>query len=259
MTAMCSAISFLALPSRGPAKEVRANKTKLKQNQTRMRGIGATRGPRLTSDPSQRDNKGMARRDSGKKAAKGGKLPRVKRVKRAPQAGSATGEDWPLKRQVLFKPERLKYVRKQIETTGCVFCEAVSHGRSRESLVLYADDVKMVIMNKFPYNTGHLLVLPRRHEGDLTSLSKTEVDEIFEMVQTVTGFLKETYKPAGFNIGINLGSGAGAGIPEHLHVHVIPRWNGDTNFFPLIAQTKVVVETLEQTYDRLIPYFDSLR
>lgn len=205
----------------------------------------------------------MARRDSGKKAAKGGKkIPRVKR--RSPKSGDGAGDsslrnEWPSKRQVLFKPERLKYVRKQIVTTGCVFCEAASKGVSRESLVLFADETKMVIMNKFPYNTGHLLVLPRRHEGEIEVLTKGEVAEIFQMVQTATGFLKQAYKPAGFNVGINLGAAAGAGIPEHLHVHIIPRWSGDTNFFPLIAQTKVVVETLEQTYDRLIPYFDSLR
>lgn len=179
----------------------------------------------------------MARRDSGKKAAKVGTS----------------------KRQVLFRPERLKYVRKQLETKGCVFCEAVKTAASKESLVLFEDATKMVIMNKFPYNTGHVLVLPRRHEGELTNLSKTEVDEIFEMVQATTKILKDVYKPAGFNVGINLGAAAGAGIPEHLHVHVIPRWSGDTNFFPLIAETKVVVETLEQTYERLVPYYDRLR
>ncbi len=160
---------------------------------------------------------------------------------------------------MLFKPERLKYVRKQIETKGCVFCEAVSRGVGRDSLVLYADDTVMVVMNKFPYNTGHVLVLPRRHEGELPQLSPKENANVFAMVQRCVKVLKEAYTPAGFNVGMNLGASAGAGIPEHLHVHVIPRWNGDTNFFPLIAQTKVVVETLEQTYDRLIPYFDASR
>ena len=172
-----------------------------------------------------------------------------------PESSKTTTSEWPLKRAVLFKPERLKYVRKQLEVKGCVFCEALGRGPSKTSLVLYADDLVMVIMNKFPYNTGHLLVLPRRHVGEITDLTPDENAQIFAMVQTCIGYLKEAYKPAGFNVGLNLGAGAGAGIPEHLHVHVIPRWNGDTNFFPLIAQTKVVVETLEQTYDRLIPYF----
>lgn len=196
----------------------------------------------------------MARRDSGKKAAKGGTSRQPKRPKRAP----ATTE-WPLKRDVLFKPERLKYVRKQIATNGCVFCEAVARGVSRDSLVLYADETVMVIMNKYPYNTGHVLILPRRHVGDLPQLSAEENARVFAMVQTCVEILGEVYKPAGFNVGINLGASAGAGIPEHLHVHVIPRWSGDTNFFPLIAQTKVVVETLEQTYDRLIPSFEDLK
>lgn len=198
----------------------------------------------------------MARRDSGKKAAKGGSSRSAKRPKRNVLAKPDAGE-WPLKRQVLFKPERLKYVRKQIETKGCVFCEALARGVNRESLVLFADETVMVVMNKFPYNTGHLLVLPRRHEGEMIALSPKENARIFEMVQTCVGYLQKAYQPAGFNVGLNLGAGAGAGIPEHLHVHIIPRWNGDTNFFPLIAQTKVVVETLEQTYDRLIPYFDA--
>ena len=204
----------------------------------------ASRGPKELS-------LSMARRDSGKKAAKGGTSRSSKRPKRA-----SSQAEWPDKRQVLFKPERLKYVRKQIAVKGCVFCEALARGVNRDSLVLYADDTVMVIMNKFPYNTGHVLVLPRRHEGELTSLTPDENARVFAMVQTCVSILKEAYSPAAFNVGLNLGAGAGAGIPEHLHTHVIPRWTGDTNFFPLIAQTKVVVETLEQTYDRLIPFFD---
>ena len=209
----------------------------------------------------------MARRDSGKKAAKDGKSlrsasqrPKAKRVSARTSRNSPSAQDeWPLKRQVLFRPERSKYVRKQIETKGCVFCEAMKRAPSKESLVLYANDTLMVIMNKYPYSTGHVLVLPRRHEGDLIELTKDEVGQIFEMVQTCVTLLTDAYNPAGFNVGLNLGKAAGAGIPEHLHMHVIPRWNGDTNFFPLIAQTKVVVETLEQTYDRLIPYFDAFK
>jgi ATP adenylyltransferase len=209
----------------------------------------------------------MARRDSGKKAAKGGRSRPAKRPKNLSKSLSkassktspdtSSGGEWPLKRQTLFKPERMKYVRKQIEVKGCVFCEALARGVKRESLVLFADDTVMVVMNKYPYNTGHLLVLPRRHEGDITALSEEENARVFAMVQTCIGILKEAYNPAAFNVGLNLGVGAGAGIPEHLHTHIIPRWNGDTNFFPLIAQTKVVIETLEQTYDRLVPYFDA--
>ncbi|RYZ71624.1 MAG: HIT domain-containing protein [Proteobacteria bacterium] len=169
-----------------------------------------------------------------------------------------------MKRDVLYKPERLKYVRKQLKVTGCVFCDAVARAEKsapksqarKDSLVLFADDRVMVIMNKYPYNTGHLLVLPRRHEGLMQDLTTEEVQLVFLMVQRCVEILQEVYNCAGFNVGLNLGASAGAGIPEHLHTHIIPRWNGDTNFFPLIAQTKVVVETLEQTFDRLINYFD---
>lgn len=202
----------------------------------------------------------MARRDSGRKNAKVGKSLRAseKRVAKGSSKVSAKGE-WPLKRATLFKPERLKYVRKQISFDGCVFCDALKRrkaGEKRESLVLYDDGLIMVIMNKYPYNTGHLLVLPHRHEGALQELSHEEAAGVMLMVQKCVTILQDEYKPAGFNVGLNLGASAGAGIPDHLHSHVIPRWNGDTNFFPLIAQTKVVVETLEQTFDRLIPYFE---
>ena len=206
----------------------------------------------------------MARRDSGKKAAKGGKQLRSSR-KAKPKAKSETNlkgspeakTGWPLHRHVFFRPERVKYVRKQIPVSGCVFCSALAKERSKDSLVLFSDDAVMVILNKYPYNTGHLLVLPRRHEGGLTDMTKDEVARVFEMAQRCVKFLGDAYKPSGFNIGLNLGAAAGAGIPEHLHMHVIPRWPGDTNFFPLIAQTKVVVETLEQTFERLLPYFHS--
>ena len=145
-----------------------------------------------------------------------------------------------------------------------MFCDAAARAEAaakdsqarRDSLVLYVDDRVMVVMNKFPYNTGHLLVLPRRHEGVLQDLTSEENQVVFLMVQHCVEILQDAYQPAGFNVGLNLGASAGAGIPEHLHTHIIPRWNGDTNFFPLIAQTKVVVETLEQTFDRLISYFD---
>ncbi|HVK61982.1 MAG TPA: HIT domain-containing protein [Bdellovibrionales bacterium] len=194
----------------------------------------------------------MARRDSGKKAAKGGSgrssRPKTKAPKRKKQ-------DWPQQRAVLFKPDRLKYVHKIDRPNGCVFCAAKERGLGSESLLLYRDAHAMVVMNKYPYNSGHLLVLPTRHCGDLLALDETELNAVTATVRRAVAALSEEYKPAGFNVGLNLGSAAGAGIPEHLHYHVVPRWNGDTNFFPLIAETKVVVETLEQTFDRLLPYF----
>lgn len=225
----------------------------------------------------------MARKDSGKKAAKGGtgrdhKRPgsnttrragaatrsskgatkRAKRGSRDTKAEASEQAPWPNERQVLFKPERLKYVRKMIRPEGCVFCSAVEQGVKAESLLLYSSPHAIVVMNKFPYNPGHLLVLPKRHCGDFLQLTEEELAGTQKLVRHCLKVLTEVYQPAGFNVGLNLGSAAGAGIPEHMHYHIVPRWNGDTNFFPLIAQTKVVVETLEQTFDRLLPFFDEV-
>jgi ATP adenylyltransferase len=164
---------------------------------------------------------------------------------------------WPTERAVLFKPDRLKYVRKMIKPEGCVFCAASAKGVGAESLLLYRGEHAIIVMNKFPYNPGHVLILPRRHCGEFLELTDAEHTEINQMLRRVVAALKEVYNPAGFNVGLNLGAASGAGIPEHLHFHVVPRWSGDTNFFPLLAQTKVVVETLEQTFERLLPYFQN--
>lgn len=169
---------------------------------------------------------------------------------------SVREEIWPVERKVLFNPERLRYVRKLIKPEGCVFCHAVEKGRGFESLLLYKGESAIVVLNKYPYNNGHLLILPRRHCGEFLELTEAEHREMNLCMQRALKALTEIYRPSGFNVGLNLGSAAGAGIPEHLHYHVVPRWAGDTNFFALIAETKVVVETLEQTFDRLLPYFE---
>lgn len=153
------------------------------------------------------------------------------------------------------RPERLRYVRKLIRPKGCVFCAAAKKGVSFESLVLFKGSGVMVMLNKYPYNNGHVLVLPTRHCGDLGKLRRAENHTLAEAVRQTAVILQKTYKCAGLNIGMNHGAVAGAGIPEHLHWHIVPRWYGDTNFFPLIAETKVHAETLEQTFDRLLPFF----
>lgn len=171
---------------------------------------------------------------------------------------SISKDIWPNERQIFERPQRLQYVRKIIKPDGCVFCHAVRAKQSVESLVLYKNRSVMVVLNKYPYNNGHLLVLPRRHTAHFEKLSLKELVEIQKLTQVCLKILKRVYNPHGFNMGINLGSTAGAGIPEHLHYHIIPRWGGDTNFFPLIAETKLVVETSEQSYNQLKPYFDKL-
>lgn len=162
---------------------------------------------------------------------------------------------WPQERDYMERPERLRYVRKLAPEDGCVFCKASHLGVSFKSLCLFADEDVMILLNKFPYNSAHAMVLPRAHIGDLLELEDSVFEKVNAGVRKLMKALKEEYAPAGFNIGLNHGKVAGAGIPEHLHWHVIPRWLGDTNFFPLIAETKVLPETLEQTYNRLKGYF----
>lgn len=164
---------------------------------------------------------------------------------------------WPMERDVLIRPDRMKYVRKLIKPEGCVFCNAAKEV-SVDTLCAYQTKHSMVVLNKFPYNSGHLLVLPKRHCGDVLHLKDEEYADLQNTVRLVMKALMEIYEPGGINVGLNHGAVAGAGIPEHLHYHVIPRWAGDLNFFPLIAETKVLVESLEQTYDRVLGYFKKI-
>lgn len=181
----------------------------------------------------------------------------AKRSKSNPKnSGTPHLEDlWPQERDFITRPDRLRYVRKLIHFKECVFCAAAKKPASFDSLVLHKTRNAMVIMNKYPYNTAHLMVIPRMHKGDLLSLSEGVHLEVTSLIRKVVRILKKEYQPAGFNIGINQGAVAGAGIPDHLHWHVIPRWSGDTNFFPLIAETKVLPEDLDQTYQRLQRHF----
>lgn len=180
-------------------------------------------------------------------------------AKKASSASLRIGKDvWPLERDVLFRPDRLKYVRKLVKPEGCVFCKASKEEQSFDTLCVYKTDHSMIVLNKFPYNSGHLLVLPLRHCGDLLKLSEAEFADVQDCVRKAMRALNELYQPGGINVGLNHGATAGAGIPEHLHYHLIPRWAGDLNFFPLIAETKVLVESLEQTYERFLEYFRNI-
>lgn len=162
---------------------------------------------------------------------------------------------WPMERDVLFRPDRLKYVRKLLKPEGCVFCAAAKGEPSPENLCVHRTKHAMVVINKFPYNSGHLLVLPRRHCGDVLHLSEDEYADVMSLLRLAMRALNGVYEPGGMNMGLNHGATAGAGIPEHLHFHLIPRWAGDLNFFPLIADTKVVIEDLSQTWSRLHAWF----
>ena len=156
----------------------------------------------------------------------------------------------------MARPERYRYVRKLIKPNGCVFCHAASHEPKFETLCVHHTDHSMLVMNKFPYNSGHVLVIPKKHHRDITELSEEEYLDLSALLKKTIQITKDIYHCQGLNVGINLGDVAGAGIPNHLHWHIIPRWHGDTNFFPLVAETKVVPESLEQSYERFRQSFN---
>ncbi|PWU12811.1 MAG: HIT family hydrolase [Bdellovibrio sp.] len=159
-----------------------------------------------------------------------------------------------MERDVLFRPDRLKYVRRVIKDEACVFCKTREMGVALESLCLYQSSHSMIILNKFPYNSGHVLVLPQRHVGEMLDLSMEEYTDLHVTLRKAVEAVTKVYSPGGLNLGMNLGAVAGAGIPAHLHYHVVPRWAGDLNFFPLVAETKTVIENLETSFERLLTY-----
>lgn len=198
------------------------------------------------------------KKSRAKKTKNGGNKKAAKKsAKKSPSKSlvALSRDIWPQERDFMTRPDRYKYVRKLIKTDGCVFCEALKKGVNPESLVLFRNEHAMVMLNKYPYNSGHLLVLPTRHCGQLLELTDAQYLEVQHQLRRAAQAVIECYDCAGFNMGLNHGIVAGAGIPEHLHWHVIPRWTGDTNFFPVIAETKVLVQTLEQSYDRLKNFF----
>jgi ATP adenylyltransferase len=140
----------------------------------------------------------------------------------------------------------------------CIFCAALDSDDDVGSHVLYRGDRAFVLLNAFPYNTGHLMIAPRRHVPDLDELDETERAALMELTSASTSFIREGMSPHGFNVGMNLGRVAGAGIPGHLHVHVVPRWGGDTNFMPVVGNTRVLPEMIADTDAKLRPLFARL-
>mgnify|MGYP003703813617 FL=1 len=133
----------------------------------------------------------------------------------------------------------------------CVFCDLLSSGASEESGIFVTTTTSFGILNAYPYGSGHVLVLPRRHIGDLAELDEDESVDFFALVRRVAAALQRAYQPDGMNIGFNLGRAAGAGIPQHLHGHLLPRWNGDTNFMTSLGETRVLPESLGQTWQKI--------
>jgi len=151
----------------------------------------------------------------------------------------------------LWAPWRMAYIGAEPDP-GCLFCRVFAEpDRDAENLVLWREPAALVMLNKFPYNSGHLLVAPVRHTGDFTGLEPTELADLSATLQRAVRLLQEVMAPDGFNLGANLGKTAGAGIPDHVHFHAVPRWNGDTNFMPVLGETKVINEHLAVTAAKL--------
>lgn len=151
----------------------------------------------------------------------------------------------------LWAPWRLRYITSIKKQKGCLFCRVVKEKTDRQNLLLLRSRYSFVMLNKFPYNNGHLMVIPYRHLKCPGELKENEVLDLFSSLNKMQGVLKRLLKPDGFNIGMNIGRVSGAGIPNHVHLHVVPRWKEDTNFMPAVCGTKVISQSLDELYARL--------
>ncbi len=151
----------------------------------------------------------------------------------------------------LFAPWRMAYIDTAKRQEGCIFCDFPKENKDMDRLILARGEKVFVILNAFPYNPGHLMVAPYRHEGEYEQLNEEEFNEMHRYGQRCVEVLKKVMNPQGFNMGINIGKAAGAGFAGHVHLHIVPRWNGDTNFMPVTGETRVLPETLNQTWEKL--------
>ena len=157
----------------------------------------------------------------------------------------------------LWAPWRIDYIRTPKEK-GCIFCNKSNDEDDRENLVLYRGNESFVLMNLYPYSNGHLMISPYQHTSDTNDISSQGNEEIMWLANQSMNILTHAMNAEGFNFGANLGKAGGAGIEEHIHYHIVPRWSGDTNFMPVVGNTKVLVEGLRESWDNLKPHFDSL-
>lgn len=161
----------------------------------------------------------------------------------------------------LWTPWRMAYLKapKRSNLNGCIFCSKIrtSDSQDRDNLVLWRGERAFVMLNLFPYSNGHLMVAPYQHTGELEALDSETLKEMMLLVGKSIRALRRTMGPEGFNIGANLGHVAGAGVADHVHIHIVPRWGGDTNFMPVLADVRVIPELFPQTYDGLLAAFES--
>lgn len=151
----------------------------------------------------------------------------------------------------LWAPWRMPYIEMGGKIEGCIFCVLPARNMDEEHYILYRGKTAFIMLNSFPYNPGHMMVAPFKHTADMYALSDEELLEIDHLNRYSVRLLTETVHPDGFNLGVNLGKTAGAGVADHIHWHIVPRWEGDTNFMPVVADTKVLPEGLKATYDKL--------
>jgi len=151
----------------------------------------------------------------------------------------------------LWAPWRMEYVRSS-HSEACIFCQKVAEDRDRENYVLYRGQKSYILLNLYPYNNGHLMVAPYEHLPSLEDLDEETLTEMMRLVAKGLTLLRRTVNPAGFNVGANIGKVAGAGFDDHVHIHIVPRWEGDTNFMPVLADTRVIPELLDDTYAQLL-------
>lgn len=159
--------------------------------------------------------------------------------------------------EALWAPWRMDFLGAE-KPEGCIFClfpAQTGMEADRRNLILARTPHSFAILNRYPYNNGHLMVIPRRHTADFTALPDDELDDLHRLLRRAVAVVRDAYHPEGFNLGMNLGQVAGAGIADHLHHHVVPRWGGDTNFMPVLGATKVMVEHLDQSWERLHALF----
>jgi len=161
-----------------------------------------------------------------------------------------------LEKKILYSPWRLDYILSE-KDKKCIFCIKPQKNDDSKHFILYRSQTCFVIMNIYPYNNGHLMVVPNRHVSSLSQLTEEEISDLFNTVRLSETVLMENYSPEGINIGLNLGKAAGAGIDEHLHVHILPRWFGDSNFMTTIGEVRVIPESFERAYIRLKEQFDN--
>ena len=159
--------------------------------------------------------------------------------------------------EVLWAPWRMAYILSE-KTANCIFCDHPRQQGDAQNLILWRGATAFVMMNRYPYNNGHLMIVPYAHVASLNALESVQRNELLAVTAHCEQVLQNAMQPQGFNVGINLGAAAGAGIAEHLHIHIVPRWAGDTNYMTVVSEVRVIPQHLDHTYQLLAPYFRRL-